>query len=88
MRPMAQGIFAYSELVLDDQPSNKDAYTVRNEHYKLVIHPNNDNEKLYHLVDDPNETINLLNRNMSTTDNEAYQALKAEANRIRNKNEV
>lgn len=59
--------FQYSELNDD----TRDFWAISNGDYKLIVNQNGSNE-LYHLAQDPNESFNLLTRELST---EALAAL-------------
>ena len=61
---------------------NQSGYTLRNSSYKLIVFDNG-NQALYNLQNDPYESNNLMNANLSDDAQVAYQALMEEAVRIR-----
>ncbi|WP_189360721.1 sulfatase-like hydrolase/transferase [Algibacter mikhailovii] len=65
--------FAYSEIGTD---VNSLDYTIRDATYKLIRF-NTGEEGLYHLIDDPLESINLLSANRLPLSNEALNAMTA-----------
>ncbi len=73
--------YNYSELLNVSSPA-KSGYTIRNDTYKLIVFDNG-NERFYNLKDDMFEATNLLNRNLSTDAQAAYNSLKAEVSTIR-----
>lgn len=61
---------------------DRSGYAIRNEKYKLFVFDNG-TEELYDLVNDPYESTNLNDGNLTNEENSAIQALKAEASQIR-----
>ncbi|MDH7447781.1 sulfatase-like hydrolase/transferase [Aquimarina sp. 2201CG14-23] len=70
--------FIYSEI--DGQ--NNNGYAIRNETYKLIVF-NDRTERMYHLIEDPYESTNLLNGTLSNTESIAKSDLEQKALEIR-----
>ena len=73
--------YNYSEILDNEQPA-KPGYTVRNEQYKLIVLDNN-SHRFYDLQSDPYEQTNLINRDLSAVQQNAYDQLVSKAVDIR-----
>ena len=71
--------YQYSELV----DGADDEWTISNGTYKLIVHSVG-MEEMYNLVNDPYENNNLLNRTLSTIEQNAKTELETELTNIRN----
>ncbi len=71
--------FQYVEM--DD--GNTDAWTIRNENYKLMVNANGQ-ENMYHLATDPYEQNDLLKNNLTADEARGKVALESELLNIRN----
>lgn len=66
---------------IDAGPPNANAgnptvgWAIRDAQYKLLLHQNNSNQLFYDLLADPYEQMNLLNAELNTDQEEAYNAL-------------
>ena len=70
--------YQYSEV----KSGNNDAWTIRNDKYKLIVNANG-NKEMYDLMADPYEQNNLLNGVLTTEASNAKSALETELNNIR-----
>ncbi len=61
---------------------NNNAWTIRNERYKLTVNANG-NEEMYDLINDPYEQTNLLNGTLTPDETSVKSALEAELLNIR-----
>lgn len=76
-------MFNYMELGAKDGFPD-DAYTLRDEQYKLIQYLDNNNTKeLFDLINDPYETKNLLDGTLTAEQQQRMEALQEESNRIR-----
>lgn len=73
--------FSFSE-VLANGPSFG-GYTVRNHQYKLIYNEDLQESYLFDVMNDYAETINLYDGNLSDEEQNAFDALQAEASRIK-----
>ena len=73
--------FNYSE-ILDFEKPAKSGYALRNERYKLIV-LDNGSIRFYDLQGDPYEQNNLMNQNLSTDQQVAFEELQAQALVIR-----
>ncbi|MFB9054107.1 sulfatase-like hydrolase/transferase [Formosa undariae] len=72
-------MYQYSEMKND----KKDAWTISNGTYKLIVF-GNENEEMFNLRTDPYEKNNLLKSALGNTDKQAKLELEAELKKIRN----
>lgn len=70
--------YQYSEK--DD--GNEDAWTIKNNKYKLIVNANG-NKEMYNIENDPYEQNNLINNTLTTEENLAKTLLEAELDSIR-----
>ena len=66
---------------MEDESGNVD-YAIRNETFKYIDFSKGE-DALYNLIEDPLETVNLLNTALSDTENSNKLALQAEIIRIK-----
>lgn len=72
-------VYHYSELV----DGSSDQWAISNGEYKLLVNVNG-MEEMYHLVNDPYESTDLLEGSLSTLDQNSKSELEVELNNIRN----
>jgi len=72
----------YSDFFGPPVPASQAGYTIRNDKYKF-IHLDQNGERLYRIDTDPSESTNLLNRTLSTEDQENLNQLRATAEALR-----
>ena len=73
--------YNYTEALNVDQLANS-GFTIRNAQYKLIL-LDSGQEKFYDLLMDPYEEMNLMMGGLSDPENEVFEELMTEANRIR-----
>ncbi|MDE3741296.1 sulfatase-like hydrolase/transferase [Maribacter polysaccharolyticus] len=71
--------YQYSEM----KNEKKDAWTISNGTYKLLVFANG-KEEMYNLINDPYEKNNILNSTLNTIEKKAKEELEIELLRIRN----
>ena len=78
-RPLYENGFI---VIFDHRCQRLAGYTIRNDKYKF-IHLDQNGERLYRIDTDPGESTNLLNRTLSTEDQENLNQLRATAETLR-----
>lgn len=74
--------FAYADIFGSVRGAQLNSRTIRNDEYKLIQHLNNNTEELYKLTDDPYENSNLLASELNTEQQENYDSLKGEIDKL------
>lgn len=70
--------WAYSELFETSSTSALNARAIRNATYKLIHKDSSNTQEFYNLQTDPNETNNLLNKTLTSTERSNYTSLCTE----------